>query len=98
MKVKIGKYKDDGNSRDVKIKFSRDDLISLDCTLAIIIHAALEKFQKYANTFEDGEYETMLEAFRIVKDAEHMPGTQEQRETIKKGLHIFADRFTGLWF
>lgn len=50
MKVKIGKYKDDG-SQKVKIRIDKWDTYSADVTMSTIIHPLLVKFKDSTSSY-----------------------------------------------
>lgn len=104
MKVKIGKYKPDNCGRDIKVKISRDDLISLDSTLAIVILPALKKYKEIASKVIviEGEFgealDAMIEAFELIESGEHFNHDPEIDIKIQKGLDAFAKHYLGLWY
>jgi uncharacterized metal-binding protein len=112
MKVNIGKYKKDNNSRKkVKVEFDGEDFYSLDSTLAIIILPALKQFKdiKYKYVLdketEDGMMtdilDKMIYSFEIYAKHENCGMYWEKSEKADKffeGLELFGKYYTSLWY
>lgn len=103
MKVKIGDYNNDiSGKRKTKIKISHDDVFSLDCTLAIIIHKSLKEYKKYNNgtpaNIQEKEWNSILDkmilAFKIMKKGGHI-GTNYPE--VDEGLKLFCKYYRTLW-
>ena len=99
MRVKIGKYKKNGD-RKVEVEIKRYDLWSLDYTLALVILPALKEFRKNADLWDEDWLHTldeMIWAFgQVVKDGEgdHL---LEDPDRVDAGLLLFGIHYRKLW-
>lgn len=100
MKVNIGDYKKDG-TRKTKVKISRDDIYSLDATLALVILPALKKYRENeggrpCDISEEEWHEIidkMIKSFQMKIDDDTWEDAQEMQE----GFELFGEWYQNLW-
>jgi hypothetical protein len=107
MKVYISKYPENTlESRKVDIKVNSHDIVNMDQTLSLIIHAMLVKFFNCSKgCVPDGLKEiawnqtlqTMIKAFELLsRDHDHL--TTAERECVNSGLDLFSKHYMDLWY
>lgn len=99
MKVNIGKYKKDGTRR-TKVEISKDDILSLDQTLAIVIGYSLKEFKAHNHSYPAiltmGKWDEILDKM-IFSFQNKAKGSQENSIEMQQGFNLFAKWFQHLW-
>lgn len=100
MKVSIGKYKKDGTRR-TKIEISKEDIFSLDHTLALVILPALKVYKEASAGCPacvlPKKWDEILD--KIIKSFEMKinDGYQDEDE-MQEGFELFGKWYQHLWF
>lgn len=103
MKASIGKYKRNGK-RTVTIEVSKDDVISLYNTIALLMVPLLEVFKEMTISYPLGQTRIewdeilgkMIKAFKLKIDGRENED-EASRETFDEGMQLFRAYYTDLW-